>query len=356
MQTRLLCCCCIYSRVLEFHIAFDVFAHNIVVFVCCVVMCVVCVMSMCAYDGGWGAWSHTHEGRTCMTHHSCCMLSLTHAACPSHVLHFLARACACFPSRMLHFIPRACCCCISLPRAWLICILHACFFLFHAYVSSSRISFLSFTPVCFPSWRYFVFLVHAIWFSRSKYRVCVYVCICCLVIVCRTALIGCSQVKITCFFCLTSWQSCKVAVFIFLLKGNVDVCTIRMASCVQHMCVLHLHLTSTANKCESSETRVTIHRNNVHRLASILRSRARWRLVNASFVKLLLGSTIITSRNWIHRGEWVKIDEVIFQCARNVPCASAMSFCLKQNNKRAQRSHSMCVTHICAIRFATHVG
>ena len=36
---------------------------------------------------------------------------------------------------------------------------------------------------------------------------------------------------------------CNVAVLISLVKGDVDVCTTRMTKCVEHMFVLHMHLT-----------------------------------------------------------------------------------------------------------------
>ena len=81
---------------------------------------------------------------------------------------------------------------------------------------------------------------------------------------------------------------CNAAVLMSLLQINVDVCTARMTKCVEHMSVLHMHLTSTANQCESSEAPVTIHCNNAQRLAFILRPRARRRLVNASFLMLSL--------------------------------------------------------------------
>ena len=61
---------------------------------------------------------------------------------------------------------------------------------------------------------------------------------------------------------------CNPAVDMSLLQRNVDVCTVRMTKCVEHMFVLHMHLTLTANHCESSEALVTIHCNNAQRLAS----------------------------------------------------------------------------------------
>ena len=65
---------------------------------------------------------------------------------------------------------------------------------------------------------------------------------------------------------------CNPAVLMSLLQRNVDVCTVRMTKCVEHMSVMHMHLTSTAKHCESSEAPVTSHCNNAQRLASILRS------------------------------------------------------------------------------------
>ena len=126
-------------------IACDVFAHDIMVMLCCVGACVVRVLSMCKCDRGWGAWPHPHDGRKCL-------LSLTHPHMlhvPSHMLHF--------PSRALHlsftraaFVPHACC--IS-PSRTLHVLPHMLHFLPHAccICSLTHVAFLSLTHVFFGS-------------------------------------------------------------------------------------------------------------------------------------------------------------------------------------------------------------
>ena len=128
------------------------FVH-VVVMLCCVVVCVARVMSMCACSRGWDAWTHPHDGRTYVLPsrrlivatygalcHTCCIFPHVCCISPSHMLHLFLTLVSFSHFMHVAFSPSAYC---SLP--------HACcvFSVTHIAMSPSRMFFFSFSMVVF---------------------------------------------------------------------------------------------------------------------------------------------------------------------------------------------------------------